>query len=252
MSTTTGLKENLVHSIISNHWPYPYRSKCGIIPSGEYSVYMDDFYLAPTTNALPGTTAIIDVGATVVAAETDAISYSGVLKFASDAVSEGATVYWPKGIQLGLGQKFFMECRVNTASAAGTDVQFGLSALTAVVNPEDVWTTAATDLISFGVLSGDSTVTMLCDKNNSGSTAQLGTIDLVDATWHTLGIEVTGTAANSTMSVKGYVDGELAITWSGETTIPDDLALAPFIGFRTGAAAGNIGYFDYVRWSIQR
>lgn len=249
---TTGLNENLVHSTLSNQERYSYRSGAGITPSAEYSVYMDDFYLAPATNALPGTTAIIDVGATVTAAETDAISYSGVLKFASDGTTEGATLYWPKGIQLGLGKKFFMECRVYTAAAADTDVQFGLSALTAVVNPEDVWTTAATDLIAFGVLDGDATVTMLCDKNNSGSAAQLGTRDLSDATWHTLAIEVSGSASGSTMGVKGYVDGKLALTWSGETTIPDDLALAPFIGARTGGVAGNIVYFDYVRWSLQR
>lgn len=249
---TTGLKESLIHSPISAQEQYAYRSGAGIIPSAEYATFMDDFFLNPASNALPGTTAVIDTGATITAAATDAISYTGVLKFASDGTTEGAALYWPKNIQLGLGKKFFMECRVYTADADDTDVQFGLSSLTATTNPEDVWTTAAADLIAFGVLDGDATVKMLCDKNNSGSSAETGTIDLSDATWHTLAIEVTGTASGGTMGVKGYVNGKLALTWSTETTIPDDLALAPFIGARNGADANHVIYFDYLRWSIER
>jgi len=249
---TTGLKESIIHSPVSAQAPYAYRSKSGIIPSAEYAVFMDDFFHNPATNAIPGTTAIIDTGATITAAATDAISYSGVLKFASDGTSEGATLYWPKGIQLGLGKKFFMECRVYTADADDTDVQFGLSVMNATTNPEDAWTTASTDLIAVGVLDGDATVGLLTDKNNGGDAVQLGTIDLSDATWHTLAFEVSGTATGSSMQVKVYVDGQLAITSDTETTIPDDLALAPFIGARTGGDAAHVIYFDYVRWSLQR
>ena len=249
---TTHLQGDIRQSAISTGVDYTYRSNSGIIPSAENAVYFNDFFENPSSNAIPGTSVVIDTGATVTAAATDAISYTGVLKFASDGTTEGSAMYWPKGIQLGLGKKFFMECRVYTAAAADTDVQFGLSSLTATTNPEDLWTTTAADLIAFGVLDGDATVTMLCDKNNSGAAANLGTIDLSDATWHTLAIEVTGTAAAGTMGVKGYVDGKLAITWDVETEIPDDLTLAPFIGARTGGVAGNIVYFDYVRWSLER
>jgi hypothetical protein len=252
MSTTTGLNENLVHAPISNQASYKYRAGKGIIPSAEYSVYFNDFYENTSSNALAGTSVVIDTGATIDAPETDAISYTGVLSIESDGTTEGATMYWPKNIQLGLGKKFFMEARVYTDAAADTDVQFGLSDITASTNPEDIWTTAAANLIAFGVLDGDATVTMLCDKNNSGSSAELGTIDLSDATWHTLAIEVDGTAADGTMSVKGYVDGKLALTWSTETTIPDDLTLSPFFGGRNGSATTNNVYFDYIRWSIER
>jgi len=223
-----------------------------LIPSAEYAVFHDDLFQSPTTNAIPGTSAIIDTGATITAAATDAISYHGALAFASDGVSEGAALYWPKGIQLGLGKKFFMEVRCYTVDADDTDLIFGLSDLTAVTNPEDIYTTTAANLIAFGVLDGDATVSLLCDKDNSGSTADLGSYDLSDATWHTLAIEVTGTAAGSTMVCKGYVDGQLAVTFDTESAIPDDLALAPFIAFRTGGDAAHVGYFDYVRWSIER
>jgi len=250
---TSGVQENLVHSPVSNQGKYAYRSKAGIIPSAEYSVFFDDFFHVPATNAIPGTTAVIDTGATIISAETDAISYTGVLKFSSDGTTEGAALYWPKGIQLGLGKKFFMETRVYTVDADDTDVQFGLSDLTATTNPEDLWTTAAANLITFGVLDGDATVTMLCDKDNAGAAANLGSVDLSDGTWHTLAIEVTGTAAGGSMGVKGYVDGQLAITWDTETEIPDDLALAPFIGARNGGDATNhFVYFDYLRWSLER
>lgn len=249
---SNGMKETLIHSPVSNQAPYAYRSKAGIIPSAEYSVFMDDFYLNPSSNAVPGTTAIIDTGATLTAAETDAVGYTGALKIASDGTAEGVAMYWPKGIQLGLGKKFFMECRVMTVDADDTDVQFGLSVMNATTNPEDAWTTAATDLIAVGVLDGDATIGLLTDKNNAGDAVQLGTIDLQDSTWHTLAFEVSGSAAGSSMQVKVFVDGQLALTSDTETTIPDDLALAPFIGARTGGDAGHIVYFDYVRWSLQR
>lgn len=248
----TGLQESLVHSPIEVPRDYAYRSKAGIIPSAEYAVYFNDFFEAPASNAIPGTTAIIDTGATLVAAATDAIAYHGAVKIASDGVSEGVANYWPKGIQLGLGKKFFMEVRAYTADADDTDLQFGLSIANATTNPEDLYTTASTDLIAFGVLDGDATVKMLCDKNNAGASASIGDVDLSDATWHVLAIEVGGLAASSNMWVKGYVDGALAETWATETTIPDDCALAPFIAARTGGAAGHVMYFDYVRWSIQR
>lgn len=248
----TGLQESLRQSPIHVPRDYVYRSEAGIIPSAEYSVFFDDFFLVPATNALPGTTAIIDVGATITAAAVDAISYTGVLKFASDGTTEGAALYWPKNIQLGLGKKFFMETRVYTADADDTDVQFGLSALTATTNPEDIYTTTTTDLIAFGVLDGDATAGLLCDKDNAGTSVSLGTKDLSDATWHVLGFEVGGKASTSTMWCKAYVDGALAVTWGTETSIPDDLALAPFIAARTGGDLAHVIYFDYIRWSLQR
>jgi len=249
---STGFKGPIIHGPISAQAAYAYRSQKGMLPSAEYAVYHNDFFEAASSNAIPGTTAVIDTGATLTNAETDAISLTGVLDITSDGTTEGVALYWPKEVQLGQGKKFFMEVRVYTEDADDTDVQFGLSDLTATTNPEDLWTTAAANLIAYGVLDGDATVTMLCDKDNSGAAANLGSIDLSDATWHTLGIEVSGTAASSNMAVKGYVDGKLAITWDVETEIPDDLALAPFIGARTGGDAAHNVYFDYVRWSIER
>ena len=249
---TSGFQENLVHSPLSVNRPYAYRSGCGIIPSGEYSVFFDDFYLSPSTNALPGTTAVIDTSATITAAETDAISYNGAIVITGISTTEGAALYWPKGIQLGLGKKFFMETRVYTIDADDTDVQFGLSDVTASTNPEDLWLTAAANVISFGVIDGDATVKMLCDKDNAGTSASTGDVDLSDTTWHVLAIEVGGTAAAGNMWCKGYVDGQLAETWGTETSIPDDIALAPFLGARCGSSTSNLVYFDYLRWSLER
>ncbi len=248
----THFHEPLSHSPISINEKYAYRSNSGIIPSAEFAVYFNDFFDIPATNAIPGTTALIDTGATITASELDDVSLHGALDFTSDGTTEGSVLYWPKGIQLGQGKKFFMETRVYTVDADDTDVQFGLSDITASTNPEDLWTTAAANLITFGVLDGDATVTMLCDKDDSGSAANTGDRDLSDATWHVLAFEVSGTASKANMAVKGYVDGNLAITWDVETEIPDDIALSPFIGARNGGDASHKVHFDYVRWSIER
>ena len=252
----TGITESLYHSKnVSDQAKYAYRKGVGLIPSSEYAVYFNDFFENPSSNAIPGTTAVIDTGATATAANAAAIGYNGAIDITSDGTTEGVAMYWPLNVQLGNDKKFVMEVRVYTEDADDTDVQFGLSALTATTNPEDLWTTTATDLIAFGVLDGDATPTMLCDKDNSGSSAETASgtdYDLSDATWHTLAIEVGGSATDSSMYVKGYVDGKLAVTWSTETTIPDDLPLAPFIGARTGGDAAHNVYYDYVRWAVSR
>ena len=230
---------------------YEYRRGFGMGNSAEFVHIFDDFCSAVATNVPTGwTAAVIDTGATVAQLDTDTFP-GGVLNFASDGTTEGAAIYLPKMIQLD-DKEFFMEVRVYTEDADDTDIQFGLTVRNATVNPEDLWTTAATDLIAFGVLDGDATVTMLCDKNNAGAAANLGSIDLSDATWHTLAIHVTGNATDSNMSVRGYVDGVLAITWDTETEIPDDLVLSPFIGARTGGDAAHNVYFDYVRFCAVR
>jgi hypothetical protein len=140
-----------------------------------------------------------------------------------------------------------MEMRFQTEAADDTDVQFGLSALTAVVNPEDIWTTTATDVVAFGVLDGSAVVGMLSDKSNGGTSVQAGTKSMVSNTWHVLAIFFDG------YTLQGYLDGALALTWSGaSTTIPTGVALAPFVGFRNGSTANNEGHVDYVRYVLER
>ncbi len=240
---STGFKGPLVHGTASNQANYGYRSGFGLVESAEWKVIYDDFDQLITGNVPTGWTAdVIDTGATIVTGTTEASS----ALIASDGTTEGAAVYMPLSVKLD-GKKCMIEVRVKTTDADDTDVQFGLSVLTATTNPEDVWTTAAADLIAFGVLDGDATVTMLCDKDNAGAAANLGTIDLQDDTWHTLAIVVDGNGTDSSMSCKGYVDGALAITWDTESEIPEDVLLAPFIGGRTGGDAAHVINFDYIR-----
>lgn len=253
---SVGFKGPIIHSPVSNQGTYGYRSKAGMIPSAESAVYHNDFFENPASNAVPGTTAIIDTGATITAAATDAVSYTGVIRITDATASEGAAMYWPKGIQLGQGKKFFMEVRCKTSDVTDNNLQFGLSDLTAVTNPEDLYTTTAANLIAVGILDGDATPCVLADKDNSGSTIESASgtdYDLVADTWTTLAFEVSGSAANSNMALNVYKDGRKIITWSTETTIPDDLTLAPFIAMVNGnGAGGNTADFDYVRWSIER
>lgn len=244
-----GLPESIVFAPASRQL-YRYRAKMGMMGSAEFVVKMDDFVEPLATNVPDGwSAAVIDTGATIVADTTaGSLGATGVLLFDSDGTTEGAAFHGEKQIQLTVGKRFFMEMRFQTELAADSDVQFGLSAVTANTNPEDLWTTAAADLVAFGVLDGSAVTTMLADKDNSGSTAELGTISLSDATWHTLAIYYDGAG-----TLQGYVDGVLSITWAqASTTIPTGVALAPFVGFRNGSAATTEGHCDYVRFVLQR
>ena len=231
---------------------YAYREGFAMTNCAEQVVFFDDFNRVVTSNVPSGwAAAIIDTGATVTQLATDTYP-GGVLNFASDGTTEGASIYLAKQIQLS-GKRFMMEVRVWTEDADDTDVQFGLSNLTATTNPEDLWTTTDTDLIAFGVLDGSAVTTMLVDKNNGGTSAVTGSISLSDGTWHTLAILVEGNETDANMTVRGYVDGELSLKWTGaSTTVPGDLVLAPFIGARTGGDAAHKVYFDYVRFAVER
>ena len=219
--------------------------------SAEWAHRMDDFLSAPIATNVPAgwTGTVIDTGATLVVSTTaGSLGATGCVLAASDGTSEGTATYGDKVIQLTSAYRFFMEMRAQTSLAATTDLQFGLTDLTATTNPEDLWTTTADSLVAFGVLNGSAYPKMLADKSNTGSTAETGSIAISDATWTTLAISWDG------YFLQGYVDGNLSLTWSQvvATTVPTGIALAPFFGFRTGTAAGNIGTFDFVRWVIQR
>lgn len=242
-----GLPEAVVFAPAADQ-RYRYRHKMGMIPSAEFSVFMDDFVGTFATNVPLGwAAAVIDTGATVVADTT--VGYPTGALFDSDGADEGAVIYGTKHIQLTANKRFFMETRFQTENAADTTVQFGLSSVTATTNPEDLWTTVATDLVAFGILTATAAVTqLLCDKSNSGSTVEAGTLSLSSATWHTLGIYWDG------VNIYGYVDGLLSVTWSqAAATIPTGVILAPFVGFLNGATgASQEGHCDYVRWVLER
>jgi hypothetical protein len=246
------------------HAPQPnkdfaYRVNTGMFCNAEFSVFMDDFLQPwiPTTAITNGAVAntpsnwqaaIIDSGATIAVNTTAAIGANGVLTLADATASEGAAVYGQKTIQLTAGKKFWIEARLRTDDVTDNAIQFGLSSVTASTNPEDLWTTTATDLVAFGILDGSAAVQMLADKSNSGSTAETGTYSLSVDTWHILAIGYDG------VNLKGYVDGKEALVWAqASTTIPTGVALAPFFGALSGnGAGGNLNVFDYIRWVSER
>jgi len=244
--TGLAINEPIVFSPRSTQASYPYRSGMGMVPSAEWHVFFDDFDKSVTSNLPLGwTAAIIDTGATTVVDTTATAGATGVMLMSDATASEGAAFYGPKSVQLISGKKFMMECRVKLSDVTDHAFQFGLSDLTAVTNPEDIWTTAAANLVTFGILDGAATTSMLADKSNSGSTAETGTSSLVVDTWHTLAIFYDGGS-----SLKGYVDGKLSSTWAQTfaSTVPLATALAPFVGTLNGNGAGaNTCQVDFVR-----
>lgn len=257
MPKYTGFTAPIVHAP-GDPYGYRYRHNMGMMPSAEFCVYFDDFLEFKPGSAITNgqgvntpfgwTGEILDSGATVALLSTATVGATGVLNISDATASEGAATYGAKAIQLTSGKKFFMETRVRTSDVTDNTVQFGLSSLTAVTNPEDIWTTAADSLVAFGILDGSATVKMLADKSNSGSTAETGTRALTADTWHVLAIHYDGS------KLYGYVDGNLALSWAqASTTIPTGVALAPFIGALNGDGAGaSTNYFDYVRFCIER
>jgi len=248
---STGFKEPLVHSPESNQGHYKYRSGLGMMACAEHNIFHEDFVQLITTNVPAGwAAAILDADGTITADTTAAIGANGVAILTSATASAGAAAYMPKAIQLTATKKFFMEMRVYTDDVVDNTFQFGLTDLTAVVNPEDLWTTVAANLVAFGILDGGSGYpTMLSDKANSGTTAQAQTTKALSAsTWYTLAIEYDG------VNLHGYVDGKRVLTWgSASTTIPTGVALAPFFGYINGnGAGGNHVYVDYIRYAQER
>lgn len=250
-----GFSESIVMAGASPQAAYSYRTGIGMVPSTEWSVFFDDFYQfivstsitnGPPANApITWSNAIIDTGATATVLTTATVGANGVLALADATASEGVAICGTKSIQLIPGKKFMMEMRVRTNDVTDNAIQFGLSDLTAVVNPEDLWTTTSDNVLAAGILDGSALVGVLADEANAGTAAVAGTRSMVVDTWHILGLLYDGIAASV------YVDGKLSVTTA--VTVPEAVALAPFFGHINGNGAGGATVFvDYVRWSSER
>ena len=242
---STGFKGPIVGAPRSTQEGYKYRSGMGMMSSAEFRVLHEDFDLVFASNAVPGWTGLADTGCTNVTNTTTVTGAFGVMSMTSDTTSEGSVLYAAKSFQLIPGKKFFMECRVNLNEVTDNAFQFGLSDLTAVVNPEDIWTTAAANVLTFGILDGSAVTGMLADEGDAGTAVVAGTLSLTLATWHTLAIYYDGARAY------GYVDGNLSV--STATTVPENVALAPFVGHLNGDGSGtDTAFVDYVRCVAER
>jgi len=229
----------------------------GMMSSAEWVVFHDDFTGDVASNVPVGwDAAIIDIGCTV----TNASLAGGAALFDSDADDEGAAIYMPKSVALN-GKKFFMECRVKVEDASAMTFQMGLSALTAVTNPEDIWTTVADDYIALGTL--DSAVAVLTyDKSDGGTVTETNSVDgvstttaatLSDDTYVTLAISYNGASTLTDGSLKAWVNGVHTASALTEAQVPDDVVLAPFIGMLAGhATTADVAHVDYVRWALER
>lgn len=247
---STGFKGPIVHGPRSTAEGFKYRNGLGMMNCAEYVVMHDDF-IGPVAANVPNgwAAAIVDADGTTTTYATATTGANGVLTLASATASAGAAFYGAKSIQLLSGKKFFMEARFRTDDVTDNTIQFGLSDLTATTNPEDLWTTTAANLVTFGLGDGDSNPKMLVDASNSGTSFQTQTVKGCSVnTWHTLAIAFDGS------QVMGFVDGDWVMTWaSAASTIPTATALAPFFGHINGnGAGGNLVLVDYVRLVVER
>lgn len=245
-----GITESIVHAPVSAQGAYPYRSGTGIMASAEWNTFHDDFAKLVTSNAPVGWSSILETTGTWATSTTATVGANGVLAGTHATASNGVAIYLPRSVQLITGKKFFMEVRLRTDDVTDNQVQIGLFDQTSVATADAPFTTTAANLVAFGILDGSATVRMLCDKSNSGSTAETGTRSLLVDTWHTLAIAYDGVS-----TIRGYVDGNLAETWSQAfaTTVPTAVALSPFVAMDNGnGAGGNNILVDYVRFSSQR
>lgn len=239
---------------------YGYRHRMGLVACAEFDVFHDDFHsfiigTAITNGPVAQTPlngwqgAIIDSGSTTTINTTATTGANGVLKLTDVNASEGVAIYSNKSFQLISGKRFFIEARVRTDDVTDNELQIGLDDQTATTNPEDLWTTTAANLVTFGLLDGSAYPQMLVDKSNGGTSVQTQTIKpMVADTWHILAIGYDGAA------ITGWIDGDLVMTWSGaSSTIPTATALGIHFGARNGdGAGGNIELFDYIRVVSER
>lgn len=252
---------------------FPYRSGMGMMQSAEWVQYMEDFTAMITSNVPTGwQAAVIDAAATLTNL-TSTNENGGIARVTGSAASEGVAIHRPRTVTLGTGtaastggRKFFMEARVRTQLAAQAEIQFGLSVLTAVVNPEDLYNTTADSFITFGIVDGSAVPVLQYDKANAGPqtdtvaalygatlASQLAAATLANNTFVTLGMTYNGSAAGATGgAITCYVNGTPVIISTVAAKIPDNVVLAPFIAARKGAAGASLTDFDYVRYAIQR
>jgi len=183
---------------------YTYRHRMGMVPSAEFMVFHDDF----TGQVHEGTAItngfaqyqpeynwniILDSGATITQLTTATVGANGVLSITEATASEGAALYSEKAFQLISGKRAFVECRLYTNDVSDNAIQFGLSDLTAVTNPEDLWTTTAANVLAFGLLDGSAYPRLLADEGNAGTAAVTQTVKAITAsTWTTLAIYYDG------------------------------------------------------------
>lgn len=250
----------LNESVVYARYPgglYGYRTKLGMLPSAEYSTYFEDFQNTVTTNVPLGWSATtIDTGATL-ATYTAGNDNSGVIRITSDGASEGVSIYRPKAVALS-GKRFFIEVRARTAAVTDTDLQFGLTSVTATSNPEDLWNTAADSFITFGLIDGSGTPVLSYDKSNAGPTTDTPTGTaiaqglMVNNVYSTLAIAYNGDTTAGVGSISGWVNGVKVITNSVAAKIPETIVLSPFLGARGGDGAIGTIDFDYIRYSVQR
>ena len=152
MRNGLGVNESIVHASKSSSNAYWYRSGLGMFGSLEFQAFMDDFVGPVATNVPNGwAAAIIDAGATTTTYTTAGTGANGVLQLLDANASEGSAFYGAKSLQLTSGKRFFMEMRFQTDDVTDNAVQFGLTDLTAVVNPEDLWTTTAANVVAWGL-----------------------------------------------------------------------------------------------------
>ena len=243
------INESVVHARTPT---YAYRHGKGMFSSTEWVVDFDDFTDDVASNVPTGwDAAIIDTGCT----NTNADLAGGVLLMDSDADNEGTAIYKNKSIALA-GKRFYMECREKMEDVSAMTFQMGLSDLTATTNPEDIWTTTTTDYIAFGNLDA-ATVSLTYDKNNGGTVTETNTnttaATLADDTYAILAIAYNGDSTPADGSLTAYVNGIQVASALTEAQVPDDLPLAPFIGFLAGhATTADVVHVDYVRWALER
>jgi len=243
------INESIVHAKDTN---YPYRRGMGMFPSAEWVTFFDDFTGGVASNVPDGwAAAIIDTGCTI----TNAGLAGGVVLIDSDADNEGAAAYLNKSVALA-GKKFFMEVRVKMEDVSASTFQFGLSDLTAVTNPEDIWTTTTTDYISFGNLDA-ATVSLTYDKDNGGTVTETNTnttaATLADDTYAVLAIAYNGATDPTAGALTAYVNGTQVASALTHGQVPEDLPLAPFFGALAGhATTADVFHLDYFRFAVQR
>jgi hypothetical protein len=198
----------------------------GQLAPTKFHTYMEDFDYYTAAN---WTVTETQAGATQALTDGD----GGLLLLTNSAADDDLVALQKVGesYRFAAGKKLWFEARLKVSDATQSDLTVGLQITD--TSPLDV-----TDGVFFIKADGSTSVTLRVEKNNTASTATVGT--MANDTFITLAFYYDG-VSQVVYAVNGVVGGAVAVT-----NLPDDEDLTVSFAVQNGEAAAKTMTVDYI------
>lgn len=198
----------------------------GQLAPTKFHTYWEDFDYYTAAN---WTVTETQAGATQALTDGD----GGLLLLTNSAADDDLVALQKVGesFRFAAGKKLWFEARLKVSDATQSDLTVGLQITD--TSPLDV-----TDGVFFIKADGSTSVTLRVEKNNTASTATVGT--MADDTFITLAFYYDG-VSQVQYAVNGVVGGAVAVT-----NLPDDEDLTVSFALQNGEAVAKTMTVDYI------